>query len=213
MGIRSLVFSANLKALEEVLQEDPRLASIEIPLPDNPATAHPFHRICDGVFGGYYPESTGLELAKVFLKSGASLNPHSTPGKDSPLTTACGLRCDKLALFYIDQGADINHQGFHGGTALHWSAWCGRDVILRRLLEFKPEINRLCFEFKSTPLLWAVHGFKFGGKDNQHHQLDCAKILLEHGADPTIPNLEGYLPQQLLDENDLEFAKVFAKVK
>lgn len=119
MNIRDLVFSANLQELSHVLNAHPELANREISLPDNPAAEHPLHRICDGVFLGYYSEAFGLELAKLFLNYGAQVNVDRIDGNDSPLTAACSLRCDQLALFYIQQGARIHHKGCYGGTALH----------------------------------------------------------------------------------------------
>jgi uncharacterized protein len=209
MNIRDLVFSADLTGIESALRENPALAKVEISLKDNPATAHPLHRICDGVFNNYYPDEVGLQIARLFIKYGSDVNSNDSPGKDSPLTAACSLQADKLALFYIDQGADIHHQGCHGGTALHWSAWCGRDIVLKKLLEMNPKINQLCIDFKSTPLFWALHGYKFGGKENLHNQINCARLLLAHGADPSIPNFEGYRPTQLIESQDQELNELF----
>ncbi|MEK6782209.1 MAG: ankyrin repeat domain-containing protein [Bacteroidota bacterium] len=211
MNIRDLVFSADLKALHTLLSAHPELANREISLPDNPATAHPLHRICDGVYCGYYSEETGLEVAKLFLNHGAHLNDIHLEGIDSPLTAACSLRCDQLALFYIQQEALIDHRGCHGGTALHWASWCGRDVVVDKLVTLNPDINQLCIDFKSTALFWAIHGYKFGEEDNCHHQVNCARILLDHGADLSIPNFEGYLPVQLIEDGDKEFLELFHK--
>jgi uncharacterized protein len=205
MQVRDLVFSANLKELNEMLDAYPALAHDEFSLPGNPATAHPLHRICDGVSSGFYSESTGIELARIFLNHGADLNFQREAGKDSPLTAACSLRCDQVALEYIIQGARIDHPGCHGGTALHWAAWCGRDVIVEQLVKLHPNINQLCIDFKSTPLFWAVHGHCVGGSENQHHQFRCAQVLLAHGADPTIPNIEGYRPVELIAKEDTEW--------
>lgn len=209
MNIRDLLFSADLPALNNILDANPALANEEISLPDNPATAHPLHRICDGIFRGDYSEATGLALAKIFLDHGATVNVDRTNEKDSPLIAACSLGCDQLALLYIQQGARIDHRGTHGGTALHWASWCGRDVVVKELLTHNPDINQRCIDFKSTPLLWAIHGYKFGGKGNLHHQAGCARILLDHGADPSIPNLEGYLPKQLLGDQDKDLLELF----
>ena len=209
MNTRDFVFSADLHALDIALTANPELVSEEISLPDNPAKAHPLHRICDGVFSGSYSEETAVSLAKIFLNHGADVNVDPTIVKDSPLTAACSLRCDRLALLYIQHGARIDHRGCHGGTALHWAAWCGRDTIVEHLVTLNPDINQLCIDFKSTPLFWAIHGYKFGGKNNFHHQINCARLLLHHGADPSIPNFEGYLPKQLLDDNDKELIALF----
>jgi ankyrin repeat protein len=213
MTIRDLVFSGNAVELDKALREHPSLANQEISLPDNPETAHPLHRICDAVFTRNYSEDTGIELAKLFIKYGADVNNVKQSGKDSPLTASCSLYCDALALLYIGQGASIDHQGCLGGTALHWAAWCGRDAIVKKLITMNPEINKLCINFKSTPLFWALHGYKFGGKNNVHNQLTCARLLLENGADPSIPNFEGHLPKQLLDPGDTGFAELFNTYK
>ena len=211
MNIRDLVFSANLQALSDILSVHPELANREISLPDNPTTEHPLHRICDGVFSGYYSEATGLKLAQLFLTHGADINVDRKDGKDSPLTAACSLCSDQLALFYIQQGASIDHRGCHGGTALHWASWCGRDVVVEKIVHLNPDINQVCIDFKSTPLFWAIHGYKFGEQAKRHHQVNCARILLAHGADPSIPNFEGYLPVQLIGDEDKEFLELFHK--
>lgn len=208
MNIRDLVFSANIQELNIVLSTHAELANEEFSLPDHPATAHPLHRICDAVSSGYYHEETGVEVAKLFLKYGADLNVVLVDGKDSPLTAACSLRCDQLALFYIEQGARIDHKGCHGGTALHWASWCGRDEVVEKLVTLHADLNQLCIDFKSTPLFWAAHGYR-AGKENHHHQINCARILLAHGADPSIPNFEGYLPVQLIEGEYKEFLALF----
>lgn len=211
MNISELVFSANLQSLNDALGAQPAIANEELSLPDNPATAHPLHRICDAVSCGYYSQEIGVEVAKLFLKYGADLNVERMDGKDSPLTAACSMRFDQLALFYIQEGAGIDHKGCHGGTALHWASWCGRDVVVEKLVSLHPHLNQLCIDFKSTPLFWAAHGYRFGGKDNRYHQFNCARILLNHGADPSIPNFEGYRPVQLIENDDQEFLELFHK--
>jgi uncharacterized protein len=210
-SIAAYLFAGNVEVVETLLRNNPKLASQPIPLPNNSATAHPLHRICDGVFMGNFSEETGLDLAKIFLKYGADVNPALPVQKDSPLTAASSLGCYQLALFYIMQGANVNHQGCHGGTALHWAAWCGRDDLVEKLVHLTSNINQLCIDFKSTPLFWAVHGLKFSGKENQRNQVKCAQILIDHGADPSIPNFEGYLPIQLLDESDKKTRNLLSK--
>jgi uncharacterized protein len=146
----------------------------------------------------------------VFLSFGADVNGGKLiENKDSPLVAAASLRADDVGALYLDHGAIVNHPGCHGGTALHWAAWCGRDQLLKKLLAHNADINRLCVDFKSTPFFWAIHGFKFGGLGNRHHQFECARLLLDAGADITIPNFEGYLPVQLLQEEDREFKSLF----
>lgn len=211
MNIRELVTKADINGLTQALTQHPDLANQGLPCDDgNPTLAHPLHRICDGVFNGIYSDKTACEMATVFLKFGADVNGGVLiENKDSPLVAAASLRADAVGSLYIDHGATINHPGCHGGTALHWAAWCGRDQLLKKLLAHNAEINRLCVDFKSTPFFWAIHGYKFGGLENRHNQFECARMLIDAGADTTIPNFEGYRPVQLLQDEDLKFKTLF----
>lgn len=202
--IKALIESGDLAILKQVLQDNPVLVNEGLPFDEeNTTKAHPLHRICDAVFSKKITDEQGAELTKVFLEAGADVNAAPTEkNRDTPLVAACSLHADKVALLLIDRGADIHHQGCYGGTALHWACWCGRDVVAKKLLEEGAQINKLCDEFKSTPLFWAVHGLRFGGNENMHHQAECVKLLLAAGADKSIPNFEGYKPIDVLREED-----------
>lgn len=202
----TLINNTDLNGLRELLSSNKHLLNEGIPYDDtNPTTAHPLHRICDGVFAKRYSDDNAVELAKIFLSLGADVNGgDQIEKKDTPLIAASSLQADKVGILYIDHNANISHAGCHGGTALHWASWCGRDVLVKRLIKEGAEINKLCIDFKSTPLFWAIHGMKFGGKENQNNQIACAKMLLDAGADRNIPNFEGYKPYQLLNDDDKE---------
>ena len=204
---RDLIFSGNVTELQTALMARPSLANEKIDLPENKALAHPLHRICDAVERKAYSEQRGIEIANLLLLHGADVNGGELIlQKDTPLIAASSLACDQLALLYIERGANLDHQGCHGGTALHWAAWCGRDVVVSKLLEAGADINKLCIDFKSTPLFWAIHGLKSGAA--VHQQVACAKLLIAHGADKTIPNFEGYLPVQLVKDADHELKSI-----
>jgi ankyrin repeat protein len=202
----TFINNRDLDGLRELLANNRHLLNEGIPYDDsNPTKAHPLHRICDGVSEKRYSDEEAAEVAKIFLSLGADVNGgEQIEKKDTPLIAAASLQADKVGLLYINHGANIFHAGCHGGTALHWAAWCGRDVLVDRLINERAEINKLCIEFRSTPLFWAIHGLKFGGVQNQHNQVACAKLLIQAGADRSIPNFEGYKPYQLLGENDTE---------
>ncbi|GAB4025811.1 ankyrin repeat domain-containing protein [Spirosoma gilvum] len=210
LSVRTLIRHNELARLKELLTQYPELANEGLPYDEqNTTKAHPLHRICDGVCDGSYSDDEAVELATLFLDFGANVDGSGlVDGKDSPLTAAASLRAEKVGLLYIDRGATSQHAGCYRGTALHWAAWVGLDKLVQRLIEKKVAINQRCTAFDGTPLLWAVHGYVFGGEANRHHQIDCVRLLLAAGADKTIPNKEGVKPIDMLDAQELEMRQV-----
>ena len=208
--MKNLIDSKDHKGIEEALSNSPDLANEGIPYDDvNTTKAHPLHRICDAVFSKKLTDEEGVKIAGIFLKFGANINGDKlTEKKDTPLIAASSLHADQVAIFYLDKGAEINHAGTHGGTALHWAAWCGRDKVVKRLVQDGAEINKLCIDFKATPLFWAVHGLKNGGYDNLQACLECVKILIQAGADKNIPNADGKTAFDLLGEKEPELMEL-----
>ncbi|WP_111629021.1 ankyrin repeat domain-containing protein [Larkinella arboricola] len=149
-------------------------------------------------------------MATVFLEYGAHIDGNGLIEKqDSPLVAAASLHADQVATLYIDNGASVNHPGCHGGTALHWAAWCGRPAVVRRLIQAGAEINKRCIDFKANPLFWAVHGLKSTDNANVPDYAECVHLLLQAGADQTIPNGEGKTVADLLTEDDVELKRQF----
>lgn len=202
--IKRLILSRDLTSLRKLLSENPSLANEGIPFDHrNQTTAHPLHRICDAVFHDVLTDEQAADVAGIFLEHGANVNGDvDVVKKDSPLIAAASLHADKVGLLYIEKGADINYQGLHGGTALHWAAWTGRDVLVDRLIKAGADIHLRSVKFNSTPLLWAVHGYKFGEGKNRYRQVECVKLLVAAGADKNTPNEEGKKPIDFLDAQD-----------
>jgi ankyrin repeat protein len=205
-SIKKLMDSKDYEGLREALSHDPHLANEGLPYDEvNTATAPPLHRICDGVFSKKFTDAEAVEIARIFLEYGADINGGTlTEKQDSPLVAAASLNADQVAILYIENGADIHHAGCHGGTALHWAAWCGRDKVVERLIREGAAINKTCIDFKATPLFCAVHGWRNGDKNDTHNYIECIKLLREAGADITIPNKNGNTVFDLLDEEDRE---------
>jgi uncharacterized protein len=203
-AIRSLVVSKDLKGLHNALSADPSLANAGWPADDkNPALAHPLHRICDGVYSKIYSDEYAIEVAKIFMAHGADINGNVTEiKKDNPLVAAASLDAEQLGIFYVDQGAAINHPGCHGGTALHWAAWCGKDLLLNKLIAAGAQINKLCIDYKSTPVFWAAHGFYHSDRKAHDHYVACVRSLLEAGADKTTTNIDGSPPAEMVQEDE-----------
>ncbi|WP_142687358.1 ankyrin repeat domain-containing protein [Chitinophaga polysaccharea] len=205
--MKELITNKDYEGIRKALSQNPSLANEGIPFDDvNTTKAHPLHRICDGVFAHSYTDKEAVEMAKIFLEYGANVNGNEPAEKmDTPLTAAASLHADETGILYIENGADIHHAGCHGGTALHWAAWTGRDQLVNRLLQEGATVNKRCIDFRGTPLLWAIHGFKNGGAENRRNQLECARLLIAAGADKTIPNIDGDTPFEFLDEEDVEW--------
>jgi hypothetical protein len=210
MTIRELINNKDYQGIRQALSNDPNLANQGLPYDEvNIAEAHPLHRICDGVFSNKYTDEEAVEMAKIFLQHGANVNGNEMKEKqDTPLIAAASLHADKVGMLYIEHGADINHAGCHGGTALHWAAWCGRDKFVNRLIDEGAELHKLCIDFKSTPIFWAVHGIKNGNGKNIRQHFACVRILIEAGADKTIPNASGQTVFDLLDDTDIELKEI-----
>ncbi len=122
--MNELINNKDFKGIKQALSNNPNLANEDIPYDDvNIAKAHPLHRICDGVFSEKYTDEEAVKIAKIFLEYGANINGNKlTEKQDTPLIAAASLHADQVAIFYIEKGANINHTGCHGGTALHWAA-------------------------------------------------------------------------------------------
>ena len=208
--IRQMIMDKDYEGIERALSNDPALANTGIPYDEKNVTkAHPLHRICDGVFAHRYSDDEAVEIARIFLAHGARVDGlELVPQKDSPLVAAASLHAEAVGILYIEHGATVDHPGCHGGTALHWAAWTGRDRLVKRLIEANADIYRLCVDFKSTPLLWAVHGLKHGGPENVHHQVECVRLLLAAGADKGVPNAEGTMPIGFLEDGDVELIEL-----
>ena len=191
--MKKLIDTKDLNGIRKALYKDPALANEGIIYDSfNRTKAHPLHRICDGVFNKKYSDEEGAEMAKIFFEYGAHVNGHELIElQDTPLIAASSLYADALALLYIDHGADIHHAGCHGGTALHWAAWCGRLPVVKRLIHEGAEIDRRDSKFQSTPLFWAIHGLINGGTDKIQETIECAKAIIAAGGDKSVTNNEG----------------------
>jgi len=209
-SIRSLIATSDVEGLRDALSANPALANEGVPLAENDdRKEHPLHRICDGVMDGAYTDDAAVDMAKIFLEHGANVNGYALrEKKDTPLIAATSLHADKVALLYIEKGANIHHAGTHGGTALHWASWTGRDIVVARLLLEKADVHKRCVDFRATPLFWAAHGFKFGGAENRHHQIECARLLLEAGAEKKTENIEGVTLLEMLGRENEELFKL-----
>ncbi len=205
--MKNLFETKNYAAIREALSNNPKLANEGISLGMFCLTkAHPLHRICDSVFAEKITDEEGVEIAKIFLEFGANVNGNEMVEKhDTPLIAAASLNADNVGILYIENGSNIRHAGTHGGTGLHWAAWCGRPKLVEKLIQVGAEINRICIDHQATPLFWTIHGLKNSDGKSRADYTECVRLLVAAGADKTIPNGEGTTVFDLLSDGDGEF--------
>ena len=198
--------SLDYDGLRRALSENPAAVNEGLPFDEkNQVLAHPLHRICDGVFTGTYSDDDAVKLALIFLDAGASIDGFGLIAyQDTPLMAAASLLGEQTGILYADKGATIRHVGGGGATALHWAAWTGVEKLVDRLIRGGADIHLRCTDHESTPLLWAVHGYKHHGGRNRRSQVDCARLLLAAGAEKDTYNNEGKHITEFLDSGDAE---------
>jgi hypothetical protein len=180
--IKQLIATTDYEGLKQILSQNPNLANEEIPYDEvNTRKAHPLHRICDGFFSNTYTDEQALAMAKIFVGFGARINGNKMiTEQDTPLIAACSLYADKVALYYIEQGAELNHPGCHGGTALHWAAWCGRPGVVEKLIEAGAAINQISIKYQSTPLILGQECVE--RKRYKKHSTSCSMHQYTHSV-------------------------------
>ena len=185
--VKQLIERKDYTGLNSLLAENPNLANEGITIPYDflcKVKAHPLHRICDGVFAKKITDNEAVELAKIFIKNGANIDGDKAKGEGTPLLAAASLHAEVTGIFFIDNGADVNYvyKG-DGASALHWAAFCGRDLLVDRLIKANAVIDLKDNTYNSTPLGWAIHALTTEDKANAHNQESCIKLLLQAGAD------------------------------
>ena len=113
----------------------------------------------------------------------------------SPLYATSTRTHLKIVEYLISKGADVNAARKKSKSVLHRAAWNGEVEMVRLLLK-QPNIRVNVQDHRGrTPLHMAVQ-VKLGEKHckNRQQQEECAlitKLLLDHGADPNIREVNG----------------------
>ncbi len=132
----------------------------------------------------------------------------------TPLMWAIILEHEKMALWFIERGADVNAQDSYGVTPLMYAGYRGQITVMKRLIEAGASVHIKDKE-GATALYWAAGAgqyeavqllLKAGANVNVQEKngntpliialfkrhWDVAGLLLKWGADPTIRNAKGY---------------------
>ncbi|GAB1292131.1 Palmitoyltransferase ZDHHC13 [Apodemus speciosus] len=98
-------------------------------------------------------------------------------------------RCKEL----VEAGYDVRQPDKENVSLLHWAAINNRLELVKFYISKGAVIDQLGGDLNSTPLHWAIR-IKHIGKFPVHRQghLPMVILLLQHGADPTLIDGEGF---------------------
>jgi ankyrin repeat protein len=84
----------------------------------------------------------------------------------------------------LSAGWPVDARGQHGATPLHWAAFHGNVDLIKVILKHGPPLECTDFDFKGTPLGWAIHGSENGWHAKTGDYVGTVEALLQAGAKP-----------------------------
>ena len=144
------------------------------------------------------------EVCKLLLETGKANVKETTPDDFTPLLLAAHFGHTEVCELLLDHGSDLEEsEPVNQMTALHLAAINGHESLIQLLLspKYKPNLN-IRTRIESTPLLLA----------SSKGHLASVKKLLQAGADPFLPDEDGFLPiHSAADENHDEVVSILIK--
>src|SRR5579863_3477288 len=190
MDVKAAIRTGDAGALRRLLVEDPSRANALIVWGDNDRgdndciLTHPLHYVCDVLFEGTLLRGRELALIEALIEAGADLDfqRDGRRGKsDTPLIGAASLGAEEVGLRLLDAGARPELRGMFGETALHWAALLGEERLAGRLMAGS-DVNLRDAKYSSTPLGWAIHGWRNPPAGDCGRQREVAALLVGAGA-------------------------------
>ena len=140
------------------------------------------------------------EVVRLFIQAGADVNVRDRRFWDAtPLERAAGMGDRETVALLLEAGANINATNAFGQTALWSAAMNGHADVIALLLARGADPHRVA---RYSPL----SGTKGGTALNaavERGCMECARVLLRHGADPRVPDASGNTPERALRERGL----------
>ncbi len=134
-----------------------------------------------------------LEAAELLVAKGAEIDPVETTWQGTPIGTATYSGCQRIIDFLSRYSRDIGTLAFNG-----------KVERVRELVEADPSLARTTADGDSL-LFWLP-------RDNEARAVAIARLLLEHGADPSVTDANGMTPGDRAERLAMfELARVLAR--
>ncbi len=88
----------------------------------------------------------------------------------------------KAVRMMLDAGWPVDARGDRGQTPLHWAGFHGNVEMARALLRHKPPLEAEEWQFKGTPMGWALYGSEHGWHRETGDYPGTVRALLAAGA-------------------------------
>lgn len=183
----------------------------------------------------YAVKNGWADLAAQLLAKGADLESTTAEDQETALTMAARMGVGGGGRFFLEKGANPNHQNRHGLTALFWASQNGNAAMVGDLLA-KGADTELADETGQTPLMIALvtgraeivrlllenganasHVQKTGDWTPLHRAVDSenielVRLLLQYQADKNHRNRQGETPLDLAKKKNLaEITKLLSQ--
>ncbi|KAJ3271470.1 hypothetical protein HDV01_006600 [Terramyces sp. JEL0728] len=132
--------------------------------------------LINAIIGGH------TKCANILIEKGANIEP-VTPNGSIPLSIACQYGHLDIVDLLLSKNVSLL-TNLDGLDPLHIACKEGKDVITKRLIDFKSDI-----EMKDSFYGWSAVFFAA-----QEGHLECIRILLDAGCDISTKDQEGWLP-------------------
>lgn len=159
----------------------------------------------------YEAASAGyLAIVKRLIEAGANVK-KKVMGILPPLYGAANGRHESIARFLIECRTPIDWPAPNGMTPLLVAASRGAEGIVNLLIEKRADVNHKA-KNGDTPLLRAAEFARSAFTEREHQvALRIVRVLLEHGADPTVRNNDGETVLQIASEATSPIVSDFIK--
>ncbi len=136
-----------------------------------------------------------VEAARELIEQGADVNAQDDTRQSAYLIATSEGYLDLLDLT-LEHGADVTSLDGFNGTGLIRAAERGHHDVVGRLLETDIDVNHV------NNLGWtALHEAILLG-DGSERYVKTVRLLLEHGADPSLPTGDGQDPLMLAENRN-----------